>query len=1071
MQNRESSPYVLPPDQDALRGGYVTPHGTLAWYQDQAYTWEGLEEGWHALAPAPFRIGCGFATPEGVLVVGVKGDSMGFWKYEARDWAWWQSDLPFPQMTLPVGGWLLGAIPGEKGGEHALMRCTEEELRWVSSVPAPDAPVVCWVEDTSPETIGDTNTGDANSQGTLRVVGSEIGTYDIPSGSGSPSLTGRQEVETTRRRPSGHFKIDSSYPPQVVGNALFVHYQRRGSIRIDLEKGAVNPLGVAPISKSSVLWKALEKEEPKVVARIVDTIDALPPTSLLRERAGVPTQVLDVHLEPDGTVRTVLTRKGILPEPEVPAAPSTSAREESSSGEMREKANGFRASQHATESWGLWLGRHSAEVNLYHALCTSRNRQAEPIDPSARGEFLAESLLEQVGEGALERLIKILRESSPPETSRAKFDYSYNEVGLRQLAKACGPSGNRVVEEALHDESVPVRIAACCAAGALNGAAAASKLWEIDSIYLGDSALWPSGSSAVPDDAIISNLTQGPPDLRLAAAIACTRLDLPGTTKHLLPLLQKTPLLGEGPITLRETVMEVFRTLPTIPEAAQEEIKRCARADPSRTVRAKAIRALGTNCEKITPGVLVKRLGDAPEVSRAAASVLPERTEQLSPRSFQNLADRWILHAIGAQERSGSRSLVEDPSVPEALLEDVLYHRLLEENQLDPQAFRPAEEIGLEGLSASSEWFEMASWGLSIKNAWRGVFGEEKGGGSVSRSFEIIEAVFEELQDVAFADKQTQTARLTRGTVEEDLPQKVLTMCNRTPELGRRLAALTYYALGAPQSQGESSHLEAPHQPLHKRLRSVSRGPPPRERLKQIVERKLSGEGGAGGALGLYVLALRGDRRAEARLINRLVAGDFKNMALVWSLLAQTEPFSNRGDEFLESVISPYLTSPKVALAQRWAAFRDLFSWREIRAENTSIHDSTWQVFFSDCAGAKDLLPWADRHKAALQLAHRNSQYAPLRTLWGEKASSVKGISEEERYAYARDMLWADTKNLWAELWDRWPQEADVWGVRMLGTRGDLQSAQRIKTAVRKRGIPEREAQEAVEHIKRRTTS
>lgn len=1046
----------------------MTPNGTLAWCQDRAYTWVGPKEGWYALTPAPFRISSGFAVPKGVFVVGSSG--VGFWKYGAPDWAWWQDELPFPQMTLPVSGWLLGMVPEEEGSKHALLRCAEEGLQWIDSAPAPSSPVVCWVEDASSKTV-DATVGSENSQSTLYVVGNEIRTYNIPSGSGSLTLTGRQEVETSRRRPPGHFKIDSDYPPQVVGDALFVHYQHRGSIRIDLEEGTVTPLGVAPISKSDVLWTALERAEPEIVATIVDTVDALPPASLLRERAGVSTQITDVHIEADGTVRSVLTRKGILPEPDVPAAPNTSTRTESSSGQVREDKSGFGVRRHAPEAWGLWLGRHSAEVNTCHALCTSRSRQVQPIDPSAKGEFLAESLLEQVGDEALSRLIKILREAPPPKTSRAELDYSYNKVGLRQLAKACGASGNRVVEEALRDESVPVRIAACCAAGALSGAAAASKLWEIDTTSLGDSALWPSGPNAVPDDAIISNLTQGPPGLRLSAAEACARLNLPGTAKHLLPLLKETPLLGEGPIKMRETVMDAFRALPAIPEAAEEEIKRCARADPRRSVRTKAMRALGANNETITPGVLVKGLGDVPEVSHAAASVLPECTKQLSPRSFQDLADRWILHAIGAQKKPGSHSLAEDPPIPETLLEDILYGRLLEENQLGPQAFWPADEIGLEGLSASSEWFEMASWGLSIKNVWRGVFEEDEENGDTSRSFEATEAVFEELQDVAFVDKQTQATRLTRRTDEDDLPRKVLAMCNRAPELGRRLAALTYCALGAPQNQDESSHPEAPHQPLHERLRSVSRGPPPRERMKRTVETKLTEEEGAAGALGLYVLALRGDKRAEARLINRLADGDFVDTALVWSLLTQTEPFSTRGDEFLESVISPYLKSPKVPLSQRLAAFRDVFSWGEIRAEGTSIRDSIWQAFFSDCAGARELLPWVDRHKSALQLAHRNNQYDPLNTLWGEKASSVKGIPEEERYAYARDMLWAGAKNLWTELWARWPQEADVWGVRMLGSRGNLQSAQRIETAVKEKGISEREAQQAIERIKRRTTS
>lgn len=1153
-------PYDLPEKENALRGGCATSDGILAWYRDRAYTWKGPEEGWHALALAPFPIGSGFAAPQGVLVVGKKEANMGFWEYGARDWAWFE-DLPFPQITLPigtpaVGGWLLGSVPEEEGSKsaqpskhaqgskRALLRYGEEGIQWVDSVPAPSSPVVCWVEDASPRAIEDsasegvnprgTNSQGASSRGassqsassqgassqgadsqTLYVVGDEIWRYEIPSGfdssgsrpPGSPSLTERQEVGTVRRRPPGYFKIDLSHPPQVVGGALFVHYHHRGSIRIDLREGTVHPLGVAPVSKSDVLWRVLEKQvsgekqvlgkgDLEAVARVIDTADALPPASLIRERAGISTEIIDAHVESDGTVRSVLTREGMLPEPDVPAIPNAS--QMSSSDETYEEEIAPGAKRHATEAWGLWLGRHSAEIDMCHALCTSRSRQVQPIDPSAEGEFLVESLLEQIGVGALGRLVEILRESSPPEESgRAGLTYDYSGVGLRQLAAACGPDASTAVERALTEGPVPVRVAACWAAGATQSPQETAKLGEInsnesDSNGSGKSALWPDQAS-VPREAIISNLREPPPSLQVAAADTCARLDLTDSARPLTFLLEETPLMEGRHVILRRTALKALQTLSGVPDATWEKVGHLARSDPSKGVRAAATAALGAESSPDLPDVLAQGVGDVPEVGQAAVAALPQCAGALSLSSFRDLVDRWLLRIIGASRAVSQPGEIRSAS--DSLLVDVLCGRLLHENglkeerlpggQADSSGITPTDimsavEADLEDLSASREWFEMASWGLSVQSTCRAL-AENDGEEPTSKSFEVVAAAFERMQEIALADEDARVVTAAHGTEEDDIPQRAIAACNRSPQLGRRLAALVYHSLEGDQEHAASSTQSSAHRPLHERLRSVPSGPTPRERLRRALW-ELTQEDGVGGALGLYVLAIDGETRAEAHLINRLVGGDLSESPLIWTLLTKTRPFSSRADAFFEHTLDVYLASEAAPLWQRWAAFQGTFSWSELRGRiaadaQPAVRNSTWRAFFGDCVGAEDLLQWEDRHEAALHLAYRCGEPRRLESLWREKASSVEDVPEDEKYAYARDMLWAGPEvwtgdeDLWPELWARWPDEADPWGLRMLKVRGDMEAAHRIEAALRKEAVPEREAEYVIECIRRRSSS
>jgi hypothetical protein len=308
-------------------------------------------------------------------------------------------------------------------------------------------------------------------------------------------------------------------------------------------------------------------------------------------------------------------------------------------------------------------------------------------------------------------------------------------------------------------------------------------------------------------------------------------------------------------------------------------------------------------------------------------------------------------------------------------------------------------------------------------------------------------------------------------TDEDDLPRRILAMCDRVPNLGRRLATLAFHALGPPRNLEDAAAHGTSHQPLHRRLRSASTTPPPRERLNRILWQQLAEEEGAGGALGLYGLALHGDERAEACLIDRLAHGEFEGVRFIWALLDQTQPFCDRAEAFLESVLSPYLASAEVSLSRRWAAFRRAFSWGELEPGASAVRESAWQSFFQDCIEARDLLPWDDRHKAALHLAHRTGRPDTLRSLWAENAESVDEIAECQMYAYARDMLWAGAEDLWSALWVRWPDEADVWGLRMLRRQGRSEAVGHIETAVRQEAVPEPEARETIKHIRRRITS
>lgn len=205
--------------------------------------------------------------------------------------------------------------------------------------------------------------------------------------------------------------------------------------------------------------------------------------------------------------------------------------------------------------------------------------------------------------------------------------------------------------------------------------------------------------------------------------------------------------------------------------------------------------------------------------------------------------------------------------------------------------------------------------------------------------------------------------------------------------------------------------------------------------MGRLAEAK--GAGGALGlALGLYVLAARGDKRAEACRIDRLTSGDFEEVPLIWTLLVEAEPFCARSAQTFKPAVDPYLGSSEIPLARRWTVFQKAFSWRELRAEEPPVRTSKWRTFLSDCVGAQELLPWDDRHAAALNLAHCNDQPKPLGQVWEERAMSVEEVPRGERYTYIRDMLWAGEEDLWPRLWTHWPEEANVWGLRMLEARG-----------------------------------
>jgi hypothetical protein len=1001
--------------------------------------------------------------------------SIGFWEYGDRRWTWWEKELPFLSITPPVNGWALAKIPTDKADtEVALLHFTGEGPQWQGTARIPEDPMVGWLGAPPREAIVE---GDL--QGLLYVVtGEAIYVYDAPD---LDLPRERRPINQVERRPPGHFRIDHRYAPHVVGTKLFVHFQGRTSVRLDVEEGVAKSLEVAPITKCKVLWAALENERTEVVARAVAMAQLLPATPLLGNAKGEP-RLLDAHVEADGTLRDVLTTSGVLPESEAPESPGDKMLTGSSGiwqngirKEGQSPSSGTRSC--APETWALWLGRRSAETKMYHALCTSADNGLPELGVPAESELVVESLLEGVGTIACERLLQTLEEVGLPKSNG--YPDNYDGAGLRRLATACGPTAAPAVAEALTSDSVQVRTAACWAAGALDGVPAGSGLGNLDAQDnaqdISGSALWPKRSD-IPRDALTENLTREDAVLQRAAVGACARLDLSGVAKHLRPLLRKTPLLQRSNSKLRKAVLKAFQALSDVPEAARSDIEHCARRAPSEEVRAAAVKALGTVFEDPPHESLSRAVGDAPAVSRAAGPSLLRHAGSLSPALYRQVIDRWLLQSVGSRQDNGGHGPANSTFPHSTLLEDILLHRLLEENQIETGDISSPRELNPKDLSASRTWFEMASWGLSARHCWTLLFSDEEPPRNAAEkrdgsALETTTAVFEQAKEIAFADEDVNAAASLPAAGEEEMPERAFAIHNRDPGLGRRLAAISYYALGPSNLSGEEK-ITSKHQPLHKRLRSVSTGPPPRKRLEDIVWELAQGEK-AGGALGLYVLAICEDDRAEALLIDRLADDNFDSAPLIWTLLNDTEPFCSRPDEFLGAAVGPYLGDSSVLLARRWMAFQKTFSWRGLDSGELPAGPSAWRNFLVDCTEAPWLLPWKDRHRAALHLAHCTRHADPLKALWEAKTTASGEVPEDRTHEHARDMIWAGygSEKFWTVFWKGWPENADVWALRMLGMRGSPGDIKHIQAAAQQKSSLKFEAERAIKHIEERSAS
>lgn len=459
--------YVLPSGKDELTGACAFEDGLCAWVDREAYRW-APEAGWTPLSSAPTAIDSGFELQSGI--VAGADTHIGYLPAGQTDWAGWV-DLSTFSDAHPLYGDLLLCIDASTEA-YALFDVTASGLDPISSFDADELadPVAGWSAPTNPERLL------LLGEGGLWALSPPYTASDLQ------HLVSFDDIELPAFE-------DIPGPFQPGPATVVIPRRTRTGLRLDLSDGSGQATGLAHLPGGTALWTAYLQEERATAARILAVLARLPAPP-----QGDSLRLHDVWMD-DGTVRAVATSSGI----HVPSVEGSTS-EEPPADLLDTPLDGS-----VLATWGLWLGDGAALDAACQQLCTA----SEP-------DFaLVESLRTFAGGRAVRGLFDILRADDPPVHPGA-----VPPEAVRALVASVGGDVAEEVEATLSAASIPARVAACWAAGAVHADRDPDAAPPDDGPT---SALWDD-NCPLPKEDLLTNTRHDHPAVRAAARDTCARL-------------------------------------------------------------------------------------------------------------------------------------------------------------------------------------------------------------------------------------------------------------------------------------------------------------------------------------------------------------------------------------------------------------------------------------------------------------------------------------------------------------------------------------------------------------------
>lgn len=476
-----STPYLLPPDEPQLTGACAFDGGICVWNGASAHVWTDADS-WSRLASAPTDIDSGFTLQSGVLAGAAT--HVGFLPSGHSDWAWW-IDLSSFSDAHPMYGDLLLCTDGETE-RYTLFAISEDGLDPLSTFGADELadPVAGW----SPPT--DTDRLLLLGDGGLWALDPPYGPAELQ------HLVSFDDIDLPARR-----TIPGPFQP---GDAtVVVPRHSRTALRLDLSDGTGHATGLAHLPGGAALWNAYLDDDPSMASDLLALLAALPGPA-----ADGDLRLLDVFVD-DDVVRAVATTAGILLPPRRPSRDGAAPPVQTLLTSPLDEA--------ALTTWALWLQWDGAAEMACRRLCNDSN-------PT---EALAESLrIFQAADAGHTLFDLVASEDPPPGPAGA---YGYPAAQVRALVAPFGDDLRERVSSALTSPSVPMRVAACAAAGATP-----EDLPRSADASTSGAVLW-SDEAAIPTDDLLANARHDHPTVRAVAQEACERLSLE------VPSAQQTP--------------------------------------------------------------------------------------------------------------------------------------------------------------------------------------------------------------------------------------------------------------------------------------------------------------------------------------------------------------------------------------------------------------------------------------------------------------------------------------------------------------------------------------------------
>jgi hypothetical protein len=283
-------------------------------------------------------------------------------------------------------------------------------------------------------------------------------------------------------------------PFQPGAATVVVPRRSRSALRLDLSDGTGTATGLKHVPGGAALWSAYLRGHPASASRLLAALAALPDAP-----SGAGPQ-LHAALRGGDAVRAVATSAGLW-RPGAEAVPPARA------AALRDAP----FDRSALTTWALWLGWDGALDEACRLLCNA----------AAPDYALAESLRTFAGLDAVRALFDLLRSSDPPTGPEGAC--AYPAAALRALVAPFGAEAASLVASGLTASSVPLRVAACAAAGA--DARADDRTHDGADAPDGAPApaLW-TDAHPPPTEALRANVRHDHPAVRAAARDACARL-------------------------------------------------------------------------------------------------------------------------------------------------------------------------------------------------------------------------------------------------------------------------------------------------------------------------------------------------------------------------------------------------------------------------------------------------------------------------------------------------------------------------------------------------------------------